>query len=246
MDVPTLFVHGGGMTGAMWETTPDGRAGWIELFLRQGVPVFVMDAVERGRAGWCSLPGIWPDEPVARSAEWAWSLFRFGLDRDFAARRAFPGCRFPVAAMDSFVSAFVPRWLSTTPAQVLALVAALERIGPANLVCHSQGGWVALQAAAMRPDLVCAVVAIEPSGFGNPLDPARQRLLSIVGGLWHDTTAARRRASRLAFAAAFAAQGGRSDIMDTDALGRPGHTHMLMMDHGGDVLAGEVLDWLKA
>ena len=242
-DVPVLFVHGGGLTGAMWETTPDGRPGWVELFLRRGVPVFVMDAVERGRAGWCVLPGVWPDAPLARSAEWAWTLFRFGTPEGFAARRPFPGCRFPVAHMDAFVRSFVPRWLSTTPAQVAALVLALERIGPASLVCHSQGGEVALQAAAARPDLVRRVVAVEPSGFAA-LDPARQRLLTVMGGLWHDEAAAGRRAAMVHFADSFAARGGRSDMLDMDALGRAGHTHMPMMDTGSEVLAAEVLRWL--
>src|SRR5689334_3331055 len=51
--LPLLLVHGGGLTGAMWETTPDGRPGWTELFLRRGFPVYVIDNVERGRAGWC-------------------------------------------------------------------------------------------------------------------------------------------------------------------------------------------------
>ena len=241
--VPVLFVHGGGMTGAMWETTPDGRPGWVELFLRRGVPVYVMDAVERGRAGWCALPGVWPDAPVARSAEWAWTLFRFGRAEGFAARRPFPGCRFPVAQMDAFVRSFVPRWLSTTPAQVAALLAALERVGRVDLVCHSQGGEVALQAAAARPDLVRRVVAVEPSGFGG-LDPARQRLLAVLGGLWQDEAAAARRAAVLQFAHGFATQGGRSDVLDTDALGRTGHTHMPMMDKGSELLAADVLDWL--
>lgn len=242
-DVPVLFVHGGGLTGAMWETTPDGRAGWVELFLRRGVPVYVMDAVERGRAGWCALPGIWPDAPVARSAEWAWTLFRFGRMEDFVARRPFPGCRFPVAHMDAFVRSFVPRWLSTTPAQVAALLAALERIGPVSLVCHSQGGEVALQAAAARPDLVRSVVAVEPSGFADGLDPA-QRLLTVLGGLWHDEAAAIRRDAMLRFAADFSNHGGRSDVLDTDALGQAGHTHMPMMDFGSETLAANVLEWL--
>jgi len=242
-DVPVLFVHGGGLTGAMWETTPDGRPGWVELFLRRGVPVFVMDAVERGRAGWCALPGVWPDAPLARSAEWAWTLFRFGTPEGCAARRPFPGCRFPVAHMDAFVRSFVPRWLSTTPAHVAALVLALERIGPASLVCHGQGGEVALQAAAARPDLVRSVVAVELSGFAA-LDPARHRLLTVLGGLWHDEAASGRRAAMVHFADSFAAQNGRSDVLDMDALGRNGHTHMPMMDRGSEVLAAKVLRWL--
>jgi hypothetical protein len=50
-DEPVLLVHGAGMTGACWESTPDGRPGWLTVLLRAGLPVDVLDNVERGRAG---------------------------------------------------------------------------------------------------------------------------------------------------------------------------------------------------
>jgi hypothetical protein len=40
--------HGGGLTGVTYETTPDGREGWLNLFVRKGWDVYVSDAVERG------------------------------------------------------------------------------------------------------------------------------------------------------------------------------------------------------
>ncbi len=33
---PLLLWHGGGLTGATWESTPDGREGWSQFFLRRG------------------------------------------------------------------------------------------------------------------------------------------------------------------------------------------------------------------
>ena len=242
-----LFVHGGGLSGAMWETTPDGRPGWLELFLRRGFPVFVIDNAERGRAGWCPLPGVFQGEAILRSAEWAWTLFRFGLAEDFVARRVFPGQRFPVAHLDDFVRSFVPRWLSTTDAQVAALGAAIRRIGPVDLVCHSQGGEVAFRAAAEAPDLVRAVVAIEPSGFSEGLDPARQRVLTVLGDYWDASPEDVAREQRIqAFADRFRSRGAVSEVWDMAARGRPGHSHMLMMDAGNDSLANEIADWLLA
>jgi hypothetical protein len=41
--VPLLLIHGCCLTGMTWETTPDGRMGWDEYFLRRGHPVHVMD-----------------------------------------------------------------------------------------------------------------------------------------------------------------------------------------------------------
>jgi pimeloyl-ACP methyl ester carboxylesterase len=55
---PVLLWHGGGMTGVNWETTPDGRPGWLTRFLEDGWDVIVSDAVERGRASWSRFPDI--------------------------------------------------------------------------------------------------------------------------------------------------------------------------------------------
>ena len=55
---PLLLWHGGGLTGASFETTPDGREGFVNMFIRKGWDVYVSDAVERGRSGFAS-PDIW-------------------------------------------------------------------------------------------------------------------------------------------------------------------------------------------
>src|ERR1700754_1480373 len=34
--VPLLMWHGGGLTGVTYETTPDGREGWLNWFLKKG------------------------------------------------------------------------------------------------------------------------------------------------------------------------------------------------------------------
>ena len=48
---PVVMVHGATLTGKSWETTPDGRMGWDEYFVRKGHPVYVPDQVGRGRSG---------------------------------------------------------------------------------------------------------------------------------------------------------------------------------------------------
>ena len=50
-NVPVMMVHGATLTGKSWETTPDGRMGWDEYFVRKGHPVYVPDQVGRGRSG---------------------------------------------------------------------------------------------------------------------------------------------------------------------------------------------------
>ena len=243
---PLLLVHGGGLSGASWETTPDGRPGWQEQFLRLGFPVFVIDNVERGRAGFCALPGIWPDAPLARNAEWAWELFRFGPQAGYP-DRPFPGQRFPIAHLAEFVRGFVPRWTSTNDIQVAALIAAIHRIGPCDLICHSHGGELALRAAAACPDQVRAVVALEPSGYTATLDPARQRVLTVLGDFLDcDPYAAARTRAMRDFTAALTGRAVPNALWEMAARGQPGHSHMLMMDYGAERLATDIAAWLRA
>ena len=37
-NLPVVMVHGATLTGKSWETTPDGRMGWDEYFVRKGHP----------------------------------------------------------------------------------------------------------------------------------------------------------------------------------------------------------------
>ena len=39
--VPLLMWHGGGLTGVTYETTPDGREGWLNMFIRKGWDVYI-------------------------------------------------------------------------------------------------------------------------------------------------------------------------------------------------------------
>jgi hypothetical protein len=76
---PLLLWHGGGLTAATWETTPDGRLGWQMFFLHAGFHTYVSDAVERGRASFAPFPQIYAEVPYFRTAKEAWEdTFRFG------------------------------------------------------------------------------------------------------------------------------------------------------------------------
>jgi pimeloyl-ACP methyl ester carboxylesterase len=48
---PVVMVHGSGHTGKTYETTPDGREGWATYFVRQNIPVYVVDQPGRARSG---------------------------------------------------------------------------------------------------------------------------------------------------------------------------------------------------
>ena len=152
---PVLLWHGGGMTGAQWESTPDGRQGWLWRLLQSGYDVFVADAPERGRASWAMYPQIYDAAPIFRSKEEAWHLFRVGPAGGYAPagqpRRAHPAQQFPTEAFDTFAKQFVPRWLAHDAMALDAYRELLDLAGPCIVIGHSQGGGYATQLARACP-----------------------------------------------------------------------------------------------
>lgn len=247
-DLPVLLVHGGGMTGANWETTPDGRPGWLQRFLEAGFATYVIDNVERGRSGWCALPDQWEGPAVQRSMEQAWSLFRFGRAEDFARQTPFPGMQFPIGASVTFARQSVPRWTTTTEIMKAGFRAALERIGPCVVVCHSQGGEIALNTIAQHPELVRHAVALEPSGFPDAdaaTGLADQHWLFVMGDNLDESDfwvplMARTRDS----VAGLKAAGSDATLLHLPEHGITGNSHMLMMDRNSDAVAALTIEWL--
>ena len=48
---PIAIVHGCCLSTKSWQTTPDGRMGWDEYFVRQKFDTYMMDQVSRARSG---------------------------------------------------------------------------------------------------------------------------------------------------------------------------------------------------
>lgn len=46
-----VFAHGVGQFSKTWETTPDGREGFQNIFLRRRFSVYLVDQPRRGNAG---------------------------------------------------------------------------------------------------------------------------------------------------------------------------------------------------
>jgi pimeloyl-ACP methyl ester carboxylesterase len=251
-DTYVLLAHGGGLTGVTWETTPDGRPGFLHHFLEAGFPVAVVDHVERGRSGFCGLDGFWPDQPIVRSEREAWHLFRFGRPGDFDARKPLPGQRFPLAAMDAFMAQFVPRWQSTSGAQIAALTEAIRRIGPCVPVAHSQGGWLGSSASVRVPELIRGFVSLEGSGF--PPDEA-VTAATVAGKPWlyvlgdfldEHPTWKRLDGESARFIERINRLGAKGELVHLGAAGFPGATHMMMMDENSADIAAWLIGWIKA
>ena len=48
---PIVYLHGYGQSRMGWLTTPDGRDGWAQMFLRNGHAAYLVDQPGRGEAG---------------------------------------------------------------------------------------------------------------------------------------------------------------------------------------------------
>src|ERR1700720_1584669 len=215
---PLLLWHGGGLTGVTYETTPDGREGWLNYFLRKGWSVYNSDAVERGRAGWAQYPDIFKSEPVFLTTANPFERFRIGdgpnaYDPDPAKRKLMPGSQFPAEGYDVFVKQGVPRWTTNDDATIAAYIAEVDRVGPCIIMVHSQGGSFGFKVAQARPDKVKALIAVEPAAVGDParIDALKNIPTLIVYGDYidRDSRWPKIRATGVAFAEGIKAAGGR-------------------------------------
>jgi pimeloyl-ACP methyl ester carboxylesterase len=251
---PLLLWHGGGLTGVTYETTPDGREGWLNYFLHRGWAVYNSDAVERGRAGWAQYPDIFKGEPVFLTTSNPFERFRIGdgpgsYDPDPAKRKLMPGSQFPNEGYDNFVKQNVPRWTTTDDATIAAYIAEIDRVCPCIILFHSQAGTFGFKVAQARPDKVKALIAVEPAGVG---DPAKVDVLKNIPTLFvygdyieRDSRWPKIRATGLAFADAMKAAGGSAEIVDLPKVGIHGNSHMMMMDKNNLEVAALIQNWLE-
>jgi len=250
--LPLLMWHGGGLTGVTYESTPDGREGWLNLFVRKGWDVYVSDAVERGRAGFAP-PDVWTSEPTFLTYADPFERFRIGdgegsWNPEPAKRKVLPGSQFPVEAYDNYMKQSVPRWLSTDDAIIAAYVALVDKVCPCVLLLHSQGGAFGFKVAEQRPDKVKAIVAVESATAGN-LDKAAALKDTPVLMLFGDYVDQHPRWANfkkidLAYADAVRAGGGTVDVINLPDLGIKGNSHMLMQDKNNAEIADVIQKWL--
>jgi pimeloyl-ACP methyl ester carboxylesterase len=160
---PLMFLHGAGQFSKTWESTPDGREGFQNIFLRRDFSIYLIDQPRRGGAGRSTVAmNITPD-----TDEQMWfTQFRVGIWPEF-----FPGVQFPQdkESLNQYFRQMTP---NTGPFEMGvisdALAALSARVGSGILVTHSQGGGAGW-AAIMKSPNIKAVVSYEPgSNFAFP------------------------------------------------------------------------------
>jgi len=192
---PIVMIHGGGQTGTNFTGTPDGREGWAQFFLGQGYAVYVIDQPARGRAAYpTEIYGPLSPAPNPETVQQRFtSVERYNLWPQAHLHTQWPGEGKPGdAVFDQFVASQVPTLPDFTRQQLLnrdAIVSLLDKIGPAILLTHSQSGAFGWPVADARPELVKAIVAVEPSGppffdIQNVEAPERFRYGTMMSRPW--------------------------------------------------------------
>lgn len=161
--IPLVFLHGAGQSKKSWESTPDGREGFQNIFLRKGYQTYLLDQPRRGEAGKSLVEAT--IKPNADEQFW-FTQFRLGNYPNF-----FDGVQFPKdeASIEQFYRQMTPNTGAFDANVVSASISSLfDKIGQGILVTHSQGGgpgWL----TGIKNKNVKAIVAYEPySSFMFP------------------------------------------------------------------------------
>jgi len=160
---PLVMWHGIGQFSKTWETTPDGREGYQNIFLRRGFGVYLIDQPRRGNAGRSTVDATIAPTP---DEQFWFNIFRVGVWPDY-----FPGVQFSKdpEALNQYFRQMTPNIGGFDPRVITDAVSELfTKIGPAVLVTHSHSGGFGWSTALKNPN-VRAIVSYEPgSGFVFP------------------------------------------------------------------------------
>ncbi len=267
-NVPVVMIHGATLTGKSWETTPDGRMGWDEYFVRKGHPVYVPDQVGRGRSGFNqavlnnvragSAPGANLPPWLRFSDEVVWPNFRFGSKPG----APYPDSQFPVAAVDELSKQGVPDMSFGLPRPNPTLKALSDLAGGlrgAVLMGHSQSGPFPLESALLNPSVAKGLVLVEPGRCPDRYTDEQIKALAtvpilVVFGDHRDTPTgiSTRPSWQLSFESCQAllgrvkAAGGDAQMLNPPDRGIRGNSHMIMQDGNNLQIADLILQWISA
>jgi len=261
--VPVVMVHGCCLSSKTWETTPDGRMGWDEYFVRRERSVYLADQVSRARSGFdpsaitavkngSAQPNTLPNI-ISASHQIGWTVFRFGPTYG----TAFPDGQFPIESVGELYKQMIPdlNALLPTPNPTWTNMAALaKKLNGAVLMGHSESGFFPEQAALIDASGIKGMVSIEmpcptdlpPTAiatlakiptlmmFGDHLSDVQSPLVNWQTAL----------DSCNAFIKQVKAAGGDAQMMHLPAMGIHGNSHMLMQDKNSDQLAELIIGWL--
>ena len=271
--LPLVFWHGIGQFSKTWETTPDGREGFQNIFLRRNYSVYLMDQPRRGNAGRSTVDAT--INPTPDEQFW-FNIFRVGVWPDY-----FPGVQFAKdeETLNQYFRQMTPN-IGGFDTEVItnAMSQLFDKIGEGVLVSHSHSGGFGWATAMKNPN-IRAIVSYEPgSGFPFPegevpdalesssgpfraVGVSKEEFLKLTkipiiiyyGGFIpneYDTNPAmdgwrvRLEMARL-WSDAVNEQGGDVTVVHLPEIGITGNTHFPFSDLNNVEIADLVSEWLK-
>ncbi|MBQ7746018.1 MAG: alpha/beta fold hydrolase [Spirochaetia bacterium] len=266
---PIVYLHGYGQSRTGWQSTPDGREGWSDIFLKKGYPAFLVDQPRRASAGntsrMASIGGIdaWgEDGKEYMPGDQAWyTHFRIGL----IAPERYEGSAFPAGddAQNQFFRQMTPntgdydeKLFGSVLSDVLS--DAYKMTGKkAIYITHSQGGRVGWQTDTEN---LAAIVAVEPGGTPAVDSPEYKKFLEakipmiiyfgdyidngpeniMSTGFWKKV-----RDTAIDFAEHYNADGGDATVVDLPKIGITGNSHFLFQEMNNKEIADHLEKWLN-
>lgn len=154
-----VFLHGLGQSGKTWETTPDGRDGFQNIFLEKGYKTYVVDQPRRGKASQSTVPA---DLKATPQDQLWFNTFRLGQWPNYYKNAAVPRDK---ESLNQFFRQLTPDTGALDPKLVADdMVAIFDKVGDNILVTHSAGGGPGWE-TAMRSSHVKAIIALEPGTY---------------------------------------------------------------------------------
>lgn len=268
--LPIVFLHGYGQSRMGWMTTPDGREGWSNLFLRKGHSVYLIDQPRRGEAGQTSVSGIISEKTLDQRWYVNFRMGRWENDKAVLNKNSqFPDDEYSI---DQFFRQMTPdtgmksdRGLDFNKEVVAKALAATidevyKRTGKKSiLISHSQGGspgWL----APVYTKNIKAIVAIEPGGPAAENSIEYKELLAqkipiafyfgdyIENGdpkilstpIWQE-----RLEKCKNFVKNYNDEGGNSVLFELPKEGIFGNDHFIFQNLNNDIVADHVEKWIK-
>lgn len=175
---PIVMWHGYGQFSKTWESTPDGREGFQNIFLRDKYGVYLIDQPRRGNAG-RTTKAITIDS-IPSDQRW-FNTFRVGIWPKF-----FDGVQFPKdkESLNQYFRQMTP---DTGPIDIdlnsNTVSKLFNKIGNGILMTHSHSGGMGWQ-TVLKSSKIKAVISYEPgSNFVFPKGEAPETKVSSGGSL---------------------------------------------------------------
>jgi hypothetical protein len=268
--VPVVMVHGGGLSGKSFETTPDGRMGWNEYFVRRGHPVYNVDQVSRARSGFNPTvfnkvrAGLLPPSALPNitrtSDEAAWQNFRFGPsfgvpwpDEQFPVEHAAEFSQQGIPDLNAILTPPTPPALSSPDSYKVLADLAIKLKG-AVLMGHSESSDFPLRAVLTDSTGIKGAIFLEttvPARCLQFTDPEIAKLATVPILFEFNDHLDQQPAGVLAsfknckaLIAKINAAGGNATMLHPAELGIHGNSHMVMLDKNNLQIADLILRWM--